>query len=162
MGERNKDLTNSMEDYMEAIHNLEEDKGCATTGDISSYLGVNPASVTGMMHKLDKRGFVTYERYRGVVLTKKGRKIGKSIKKRHEILSTFLILLGIDREIAERDACKIEHDVDSITFEYLTKFVQFIQGAPNNPKWLIHFKHYTQTGERLHCDRAFAGGDAPT
>ena len=160
MGELNKKLTSNREDYIRAIHTLEVDKGCATTSDISSYLGVNPASVTEMIQKLHKFGFVTYERYKGVALTKKGRKIGKAIKRRHETLSTFLILLGIDREVAERDAYKIEHDVDSVTLEYLTKFVQFIQGAPHNPKWLKHFKRYIKTGERLCCDGVLASGDA--
>ncbi len=154
------ELTSSMEDYLESIYDLEMKKGCAATGDISSYLSVNPASVTEMIQKLDKFGFVTYEKYRGVALTKKGRRIGKSIKKRHDTLSTFLMFLGIKREIAERDACKIEHDVDPITLDHLTKFVQFIQGAPHNPKWLKHFKHYIKTGERLRCDRALVGRDA--
>jgi len=149
---KKNELTSSMEDYLEAIYDLEMEKGYATTGEISSYLNINPASVTEMIQKLGRLGFVRYERYRGVVLTSKGKKAGESVKKRHDILSTFLMLLGIDEETAERDACKIEHDVDSKTLERLEKFVQFIQNAPHDPKWLKHFRHYINTGKHPKCD----------
>ncbi|KAA0004053.1 MAG: metal-dependent transcriptional regulator [Thermoplasmata archaeon] len=142
-----------MEDYLEAIYDLEMEKGYATTGEISSHLNINPASVTEMIQKLGRLGFVTYKKYRGVALTLKGRKAGESIKKRHDILSTFLMLLGIDKETAERDACKIEHDVDPITLDRLEKFVQFIQDAPHDPKWLKHFRYYIKTGEHPKCNK---------
>jgi DtxR family Mn-dependent transcriptional regulator len=149
--EKNNRLTSNMEDYLKAIYGLMMEKGQATTGDISSRLNIKPASATEMIQKLDKFGFVEYEKYRGISLTPKGEKIGKSIRKRHDILSKFLMLLGIDEDIADRDACKIEHDIDSATLNRLTKFVQFVQDAPHDPKWLGHFRHYIKTGEYLEC-----------
>ncbi len=151
--DKNKNkLTSNMEDYLEAIYDLIIEKGNATTGDISSRLNIKPASATEMVQKLDKLGFVKYERYKGIALTPKGEKIGKMVRKRHDILSNFLKLLGVDDDIADTDACKIEHDVDSATFDRLTKFVEFVQDAPHDPKWLGHFEHYIKTGVHLECD----------
>ncbi|MHC1587573.1 MAG: transcriptional regulator MntR [Candidatus Syntropharchaeia archaeon] len=145
-------ITKSVEDYLEAIYNLIEKKGYARTIDIANHLKIRSPSVTEMLQKLDKEGFIIYEKYRGIKLTSKGEEIAKSVKKRHEILARFLEILGVEREIAEENACSIEHSVHPETMERLSKFVEFVSSAPKDPKWLKHFEHYVRTGEHPECE----------
>jgi len=142
-----KRLSESMEDYLEIIYRLEKKKGFARTSDISSFFGHKPSSVTGMLQKLDEQALVNYEKYRGVTLTAKGKQLAKDVSRRHETLVSFLKVLGIDKEIAEEDACRIEHAVHKETIERLRKFVGFVQKAPKDPKWLRHFEYFIKTGK---------------
>ena len=79
----------SAEDYLERIHELIEEKGYARVVDIASSLEVKQASVTSMVQKLGDLGYLNYEKYRGLVLTEKGKKIATNIQRRHETLSRF-------------------------------------------------------------------------
>jgi DtxR family Mn-dependent transcriptional regulator len=117
-------MSESKEDYLEAIYTLIKSKGVARTGDISKMLKIKPPSVTEMLQKLHEEGLVVYEKYKGVTLTPKGERIAMNIKKRHNILTQFLISLGVSKEIAERDACKIEHVLHPETMERLEKFIE--------------------------------------
>jgi len=67
---------------------------------------------------------VTYEKYRGVALTSKGEKIAVDISRRHYILARFLKSLGVRKEIAEQDACKIEHVLHPETMQKLERFIE--------------------------------------
>lgn len=117
-------MSESKEDYLEVIYTLIESKGIARTGDISKMLKIKPPSVTEMLQKLHEEKLVVYEKYKGVTLTSKGEKIAMNVKKRHNILTQFLISLGVSKEIAERDACKIEHVLHPETMEKLEKFIE--------------------------------------
>src|ERR1044071_8334491 len=99
----------SAEDYLERIHELIEEKGYARVVDIASSLQVKQASVTSMVQKLGELGYLNYEKYRGLVLTEKGKKIACNIQKRHETLSRFFSLLGVDSAIQQQDIEGIEH-----------------------------------------------------
>ena len=90
------------EEYLEVIYELMNEKGQARVSDIAERLGISPASVTEMIQKLQKNGFVTHERYGPITLTEKGATIAEIVKKRHNILKAFLKLLGINEEIAEK------------------------------------------------------------
>jgi len=142
-----KTVTQSAEDYLEIIYRLEKKKGFVRTSDISSFFDHKPSSVTGMLQKFDEQGYVNYEKYGGVTLTRKGKRIAKKISERHETLSIFLKILGVDEGIAEEDACRIEHSVHKETMERLRKFVSFVQNAPKDPKWLHHFEYFIKTGK---------------
>lgn len=142
-----KILTESMEDYLEVICRLEKKKGYARTSDLSSFFGHKAPSITEMLQKLAQQGFVNYERYGGVTLTPEGKRIAKEVSARHETLKNFLEILGIDKEAAEEDACRIEHVVHKKTMEKLRKFVSFVQRAPRDPKWLRHLEYFVKTGK---------------
>src|ERR671939_1485251 len=75
--------TDRMEDYLEVIYELIEQKGYATTVDISKYLNVSSPSVTKMVQRLDESGHLNYEKYRGISLTQQGVLVAKSIRERH-------------------------------------------------------------------------------
>jgi Mn-dependent DtxR family transcriptional regulator len=115
--------TDRMEDYLEVVYELVQQKGYATTIDISDYLNVSSPSVTSMMKKLDEKGFLRYEKYRGMSLTDKGIEVAKAIHKRHGILAEFFKMIGVQDDIANEDAEGIEHHLHSETFKKLEEFV---------------------------------------
>lgn len=117
--------TPSMEDYLERIYKLIEEKGYARVSDIAEGLEVHPSSVTKMIQKLDKDEYLIYEKYRGLVLTNKGKKMGKRLMARHQLLEEFLGLIGVLEENIYKDVEGIEHHLswDSITrIETLVEF----------------------------------------
>jgi Mn-dependent DtxR family transcriptional regulator len=119
-----------MEDYLERIYSLIEEKGYARVSDIAEALEVHPSSVTKMVQKLDKDKYLIYEKYRGLVLTPKGKKIGKRLVDRHSLLEEFMRIIGVDESQIYRDVEGIEHHLswESITcIEYL---VQYFQADP--------------------------------
>jgi Mn-dependent DtxR family transcriptional regulator len=116
-----------MEDYLEKIYRLIEEKGYARVSDIAEALAVHPSSVTKMVQKLDKDKYLVYEKYRGLVLTPKGKKIGKRLVHRHTLLEEFLRLIGVDEEHIYKDVEGIEHHLswESITcIEYLMAYFE--------------------------------------
>jgi Mn-dependent DtxR family transcriptional regulator len=106
-----------MEDYLERIYRLIDDKGYARVSDIAEGLEVHPSSVTKMIQKLDKDNYLIYEKYRGLVLTNKGKKMGKRLVDRHHLLESFLHIIGVQEENIYQDVEGIEHHLswDSIT-----------------------------------------------
>ncbi|NDI34155.1 transcriptional regulator MntR [Chengkuizengella sediminis] len=109
--------TPSMEDYLERIYILIDEKGYARVSDIAEGLEVHPSSVTKMIQKLDKDQYLIYEKYRGLILTPKGKKIGKRLVARHHLLEKFLSTIGVQEENIYDDVEGIEHHLswDSIT-----------------------------------------------
>ena len=121
----NEILSNSMEDYLEAISTLNQKKNYVRVKDIAKEMKVRMPSVTGALKALTDRNLVRHEKYEYVELTEDGIKIADEIKRRHDLISKFLThILKIDPEIAEKDACKIEHSVSPITVERLIKLVE--------------------------------------
>jgi len=141
------------EDYLEALAQIIDEKGFAKVKDVSEELSVSPSSVTEMFQKLKEHGYINYEKYRGVTLTEKGLDIAVRTKKRHDTLHDFLCILGVPDEIANEDACRIEHVVNVETMKRLTKFVSFVQDFDESPRWLNHFKHYYATGRHFSCKK---------
>ncbi len=94
--ERIDTTTDAMEDYLEVMYELIQKKGYATTIDIANYLHVSSPSVTKMVKRLDKMGYLVYEKYRGLRLTPEGMAIAKNIRKNHGMLVEFLKMIGID------------------------------------------------------------------
>ena len=145
-------LSECEESYVETIYDLIQRHGYARVVDIAEALKVKPPSVTNMLQKLDDQKFVNYKKYRGVVLTSKGRLLAKTLERHHHALRSFLTIIGVSEEIADKDACEIEHKIDRETIEKLAKFVEFVQSAPETPHFLAHFKQYDKTGKRpKHC-----------
>jgi Mn-dependent DtxR family transcriptional regulator len=127
----------SAEDYLERIHELIEKKGYARVVDIASSLKVKQASVTSMVQKLAEAGYLEYEKYRGLVLTDKGRDIARKIQNRHATLSRFFSLFGLDAETQRQDIEGIEHHLSPATVEVLSDLAQFFE---KNPETLRSFQ----------------------
>lgn len=140
------------EEYIETVYMFEKKDGRAQTGQIAEHMDVKPPSVTEMLQKLQEEGLVKYEPYLGATLTEKGKKMARELMARHKVIADFLEIIGVQKELAERDACQIEHQASADTMARLRKFVEFVQTAPKDPKWIEHFKEYCETGERGECE----------
>lgn len=104
-----------MDDYLEQIFHLIEDKGYARPIEISQNLGISQASVTNMLKRLDDEGLVKHIKYRGTTLTEKGHTIATEIIRRHETLTRFLRLFEVDEETIYKDVEGMEHHVSKHT-----------------------------------------------
>lgn len=116
-----------MEDYIEQIYMLIEDKGYARVSDIAEALAVHPSSVTKMVQKLDKDEYLIYEKYRGLILTSKGKKIGKRLVDRHELLEQFLKIIGVDEDKIYNDVEGIEHHLSWNAIDRIGDLVQYFE-----------------------------------
>ncbi|WP_174613782.1 transcriptional regulator MntR [Virgibacillus ihumii] len=119
--------TPSMEDYIEQIYNLIESKGYARVSDIAEALEVHPSSVTKMVQKLDKDEYLNYEKYRGFILTAKGKKIGERLVFRHELLEDFLAIIGVDEDKIYEDVEGIEHHLSWTSIDRIGDLVQYFK-----------------------------------
>src|ERR671923_2834453 len=120
----------SAEDYLERIYELIEEKGYARVVDIASSLDVRQASVTSMVQKLGELGYINYEKYRGLVLTDKGREVATRIQRRHETLSRFFSLLGLAPNTQQADIEGIEHHLSAETVECLADLAAYFEENP--------------------------------
>jgi Mn-dependent DtxR family transcriptional regulator len=118
----------AMDDYLEQILHLIEEKGYARAVDISANLGISQASVTSMLQKLDSEGLVNHEKYRGTVLTENGGRIARAIVERHETLTRFLRLFGLDEETIYRDVEGMEHHISRPTLEVIRAVADALEG----------------------------------
>ena len=127
------------EDYLEIISELVGLKGYATTLDISRHMNVSPPSVTKMLQKLDKDGYLEYEKYHGINLTSKGNQVAEAIRQKHSTLLEIFEILGIKRDIANQDAEGMEHYLNPKTIKRLRKFLVFLK---SNPKIIDEFHEF--------------------
>ncbi|MEH7399588.1 MULTISPECIES: transcriptional regulator MntR [Bacillaceae] len=123
--------TPSMEDYIEQIYLLIEDKGYARVSDIAEALSVHPSSVTKMVQKLDKDDYLIYEKYRGLILTEKGKKMGKKLVYRHVLLEQFLRIIGVDENLIYQDVEGMEHHMSWEAIDRIGELVQFFEEDKN-------------------------------
>jgi Mn-dependent DtxR family transcriptional regulator len=119
-----------MDDYLEQILHLIEAKGYARAVDISRNLGISQASVTNMLRKLDSEGLVHHEKYRGTVLTEEGHRIARAIIERHETLTRFLRLFGLEEETIYRDVEGMEHHVSRPTLAVIRAIADLLEAQP--------------------------------
>jgi Mn-dependent DtxR family transcriptional regulator len=136
--------TPSMEDYIEQIYNLMESKGYARVSDIAEELEVHPSSVTKMIQKLDRDDYLDYEKYRGFVLTTKGKKIGERLVFRHELLEEFLNIIGVDHENIYNDVEGIEHHLSWNSIDRIGDVVNYFKA---DEKRLTELKKIHQASE---------------
>jgi len=127
------------EDYLEIISELVGLKGYATTLDISRYMNVSPPSVTKMLQKLDKDGYLEYEKYHGINLTSKGNQDAEAIRQKHSTLLEIFEILGIKKDIANQDVEGMEHYLNPKTIKRLRKFLVFLK---SNPKIIDEFNEF--------------------
>ena len=127
------------EDYLEIISELVGLKGYATTLDISRHMNVSPPSVTKMLQKLDKDGYLEYEKYHGINLTSKGNQVAEAIRQKHSTLLEIFEILGIKKDIANQDVEGMEHYLNPKTIKRLRKFLVFLKA---NPKIIDEFNEF--------------------
>ncbi|OGR53141.1 MAG: hypothetical protein A2049_05340 [Elusimicrobia bacterium GWA2_62_23] len=105
-----EELSQSLEDYLEAVYTLSRADGRARASRVSALLGVSKPSVNSAMKTLSARGFVSQERYGSITLTPSGEKAGAEVASRHSLLKDFFVaILGLPEADAEKNACRAEH-----------------------------------------------------
>ena len=116
-----RSLGKSSEDYLEAMLMLKEERGYVRSVDIAEHLGVSKPSVSIAVKKLKENGYLVMDHSGFITLTESGHEIAERIYTRHKTLTSFFEMLGVDPEIAQEDACLVEHDLSEETFSALLK-----------------------------------------
>jgi DtxR family Mn-dependent transcriptional regulator len=121
---RSAQASASVEDYIKAVYHLQAERGRATTRELSQLLGVQMASVTGMMKQLHAAGYVDHKPYQGVELTAQGEALALRVLRRHRLLELFLHrTLGISWDQVHEDAERLEHAVSDQLIEKIDTFL---------------------------------------
>ena len=116
-------LQESGEMYLETILILLRSSSSVRAIDVGEYMGYSKPSVSRAMGKLKSDGFITVDESGFITLTENGTTVAEKIYERHTLLTAFIEGMGVSRETAAADACKIEHDISDETFEAIKKFV---------------------------------------
>ncbi|TXK71881.1 transcriptional regulator MntR [Paenibacillus sp. N3.4] len=132
--------TPSMEDYLERIYKLIDEKGYARVSDIAEGLEVHPSSVTKMIQKLDKDNYLIYEKYRGLMLTSKGKKMGKRLVDRHQLLENFLTTIGVQEDNIYKDVEGIEHHLSWDSITCIETLLEYFRRDPNRMNELLNVR----------------------
>ncbi len=118
-------MTQSLEDYLEAIYVLIKTEGkTACVRDVAKLLDVKMPSVVKAIHELKKLELVNQEPYGEIELTAKGRRVAKLVLNRHTLLRNFLMKLGVSRKIADKDACLMEHILSAETLDKIRTYTE--------------------------------------
>ena len=117
-------LQESGEMYLEAILVLSKQQPLVRSVDVSEYLGYSKPSVSRAVGLLKAGEYITVDGDGGLILTDSGREIAEKIYERHTLLSALLMKMGVSRETAAADACKLEHAISDESFQAIKKFAQ--------------------------------------
>lgn len=141
-------LTPSLEDYLESIWIVGLSEKAVRVKNIAKFLGVRTASVVGAMKILAENSLVVHERYGYIELTRKGAEEAKKIYGKHKILSKFFNeVLGVDKRVAAKDACKFEHYISKETIDKIIEFIKFLETCSDgDPLWLSGFRYFVEHG----------------
>lgn len=138
--EKSQNRSESTEDHLERIHELVERNGYARVSDLAVELGLTRSTVSNMVRRLAKRGYVNYTRYRGFSLTPDGLAVAAHIKDRHRTLTALLGLMGLEPETVEEEVEDIEHHLKPQTLAALTALVRFWNEHPAELKAFRKFQ----------------------
>lgn len=117
-------ISQSLEDYLEAVYMLIADGRPAQVRDVAKMLSVKMPSVVKAIHELKRLGLVVQEPYANIELTEKGSRVAKLVLNRHTLLRSFLVKLGVSGKTADRDACLMEHILSAETLDKIRIFTE--------------------------------------
>ncbi len=142
------DLSASLEDYIEAIYHIVEEKLVARSKDIATRLDVSRASVTEALRALARKDLINYSPYEAITMTEQGKKIAEDVIYRHTSLKRFFTeVLAISETTAEEAACKIEHTAPPEVITQMIGFMKFLQVCPRGGDDLLDgFAAFTKKG----------------
>ena len=119
-------LQESGEMYLETIYMLSKIKTSVRSLDVAEYMGFSKPSVSRAVGLLKNDGYLTVLEDGALSLTEKGEETAKKICERHTLLTEYLIKIGVDRETATKDACKMEHHISETTFKAFKQHIEKI------------------------------------
>jgi DtxR family Mn-dependent transcriptional regulator len=124
-------LSPSMEDYLEVIYGLVQQNRVARVRDIADILAVTMPSVTGALKKLSKKELVNYDPHELITLTSEGEVLARKLVHAHRSIASFLTgILNIRPDIAEKNACRMEHAIDDAVLTRLIRYIEFVEKCP--------------------------------
>jgi Mn-dependent DtxR family transcriptional regulator len=127
---KNRRNSSAVEDYLERILELIDSKGYARVVDIATSLRISQASVSNMVQRLDADGLLKYEKYRGLVLTAAGETLARNITRRHQLLTEFLTLLRLDKQVIHHDVEGMEHHISPTTLRAIEALTAQLKRRP--------------------------------
>lgn len=147
MGKNDK-LTASLENYLNAIYVIVKQNQAARVKDVSKFLSIGAPSVSEALKILVNSGYINYQPYGIITLTKKGEKAAVELSQRHTVICEFLRnVLLIDEKNIEAGAKSIEHGISEEILSRLVSFLTFMQTcACKEPRWIRSYKHYAKNG----------------
>ncbi|NQU38797.1 MAG: metal-dependent transcriptional regulator [Lentisphaerae bacterium] len=133
-----RQLSASLEDYLEAIYVIIQDKDVARPKDVAQHLDVAASSVTNALQGLVKRGLVNHAPYDSIALTERGEELAVGVLHRHQVLTRFFTdVLSVDADAAARCACKMEHAVCDVVLNRLVDYAKFVKHSrPAGVRWV--------------------------
>ena len=117
-------MSQSLEDYLEAIYRLIAAKKPAQVRDVAKMLAVKMPSVVRALRELKRLELVTQEPYANIELTARGLRLARTVLRRHTLLRTFLMKLGVSSATADRDACLMEHILSAETLDRIRQYTE--------------------------------------
>ena len=117
-------IQESGEMYLETILRLSQASGHVRAIDVGEEMGYSKPSVSRAMSILKQGGYIVIESDGSIILTDAGREIAEKIYARHTLITNFLISIGVDKETATEDACKMEHGISDASFEAIQKLLE--------------------------------------
>lgn len=140
----------SEEDYLEALYIIGLENKVIRVKDVAQALNVKMPSVVSAIRSLADKGLVEKEKYGHIELTMEGALVAKDVYDRHQMLYAFFHeILGLPAEVAEEDACRVEHYLSPETRERLMKMVEYVRACQNDEvRFLDRFMHFVETGEK--------------
>ena len=115
-------LQESGQMYLETIYVLTQSSTAVRAIDVCEHMGFSKPSVSRALGLLKKGGFVTVDENGFISLTDEGKEVAEKIYERHTVMTKILLHLGVDKETATEDACKLEHAISDKSFEVIKKF----------------------------------------
>lgn len=116
-------VSEAIENYLETIYILSQEKSGVHAVDICAYLSYSRPTVSIVLKQMREQGLVTVDEANHIALTEEGERIAQRMHERHELLTRLFMSYGVSKETAMRDACKIEHDLSDETFEALKRHI---------------------------------------
>jgi len=140
-------LSASLEDYLEAIYLINQDKKVVRVKEVAEFLDVKTPSVVDAVSKLSEKELIVHEKYGYLTLSKKGSEIAKKIYKKHEQIFKFLNeVLGMDSDTSQKDACALEHHISKLSMEKMIKLMKFLESRQEEyKKWINDFNDFIET-----------------
>ena len=117
-------MTQSLEDYLEAVYMLIAEDRPAQVRDVARMLSVKMPSVVKAIHELKRLGLVTQKPYSNIELTEKGKRLARHVLSRHTLIRSFLMKLGVSRKNADKDACLMEHILSAETLDRIRTYTE--------------------------------------
>ena len=151
-----KDLSSRLEDYLEAIYLISRERQFAHANQIAEYLGVGKSSVSWALNQLSQKELINYKPYEAITLTPKGKAMGRLVARRHDEIKNFLTeVLAINENLAEENACRMEHVIDKEILQRMRQFMEFLVNCPRaGREWMKGFGFFCEQGKRReNCSR---------